>query len=133
MSETTTERARALRKSMTRAEIILWQHLRRLQTGHRFRRQHPIGPYFADFACFKAKLVVEVDGATHSEDSEMDDDRQRTAHLNRLGWTVIRVTNSDVYENLDGVMRHITDALRMSDHRCPLRPASRATSPNGGR
>ncbi len=102
---------------MTRAEIILWQHLRRLQTGHRFRRQHPVGPYFADFACFKAKLVVEVDGATHSEDHEMDHDRQRTAYLNRLGWTVIRVTNVDIYENMDGVMRHITDALRMSDHR----------------
>jgi very-short-patch-repair endonuclease len=98
--------ARQLRKRMTKAEVILWVHLRRIPDAH-FRKQHPIGQYIADFACVSAKLVVEVDGATHGSEEERDYDRTRDAYMHELGWTVIRVTNTDVYCNLDGVLRRV--------------------------
>jgi very-short-patch-repair endonuclease len=108
----TTHKARSLRQNMTKAEVILWTHLRRRALeGARFRRQHPIGPYIADFACASAKLVVEVDGATHSTAEELAYDSRRTTYLNSEGWSVVRVTNSDIYENIDGVWRTIAAQL----------------------
>lgn len=83
--------ARKLRSEMTRAEIVLWTRLRRGQLGARFRRQLPIGPYIADFACPAARLIVEVDGETHSTDEERAHDARRTAHLAGTGWRVLRV------------------------------------------
>jgi very-short-patch-repair endonuclease len=104
-----TAKARSLRQSMTKAEVYLWMHLRkRALGGARFRRQHPIGPYIADFACPAAKLVVEVDGATHATPQELAYDERRTKYLQQLGWTVLRVTNTDIYENMDGVWRTIS-------------------------
>lgn len=103
-----TAKARALRQNMTKAEVILWVNIRkRALNGARFRRQHPVGPYIADFACPAARLVVEVDGATHSTPDELAYDARRTKYLEHQGWTVIRVNNSDVYENMDGVWRLI--------------------------
>ena len=104
-------RAKQLRRTMTKAEVLLWAHLRRNAMGAKFRRQHPIGPYIADFACVERMLVVEVDGATHATPEERTHDRVRTALLNAQGWRVLRVQNSDVYENLDGVWRTIEAAL----------------------
>lgn len=93
---------------MTKAEVILWMHLRkRAVNGARFRRQHPVGPYIADFACPSEKLIVEVDGATHATPDELAYDARRTKYLEQQGWTVLRVNNSDVYENMDGVWRTI--------------------------
>ena len=113
----TVRRARALRNRMTRAEVILWQSLRRGQLyGHHFRRQVPVGPYIADFACAKAKLIVEVDGATHAEDHEIEYDARRTAFLKAQGWAICRVTNSEVYENLSGVLEGISIELRQAYH-----------------
>jgi very-short-patch-repair endonuclease len=97
---------------MTKAEVILWMTLRkRALQGARFRRQHPIGPYIADFACAAARLVVEVDGATHWTPAELAHDAQRTKFLEAQGWTVIRVSNTDVYNNIDGVWRAIAAQL----------------------
>ena len=63
-------RARALRRQQTEAEALLWRHLRSRQVlGLKFRRQHPIGPYFADFACIDIGLVIELDGGQHADDS----------------------------------------------------------------
>ena len=105
-------KARKLRQSMTKAEVILWTHLRRRALdGARFRRQHVIGPYIADFACCQAKLVVEVDGATHSTPEELAHDARRTKYLLSQGWKVLRVTNGDIYENMDGVWRTIAAQL----------------------
>ncbi|HVV34050.1 MAG TPA: DUF559 domain-containing protein [Vitreimonas sp.] len=99
-----TAKARTLRQNMTKAEVIHWVNLRkRALNGARFRRQHPIGPYIADFACPSAKLVVEVDGATHSIAEELAYDLRRTKYLEAEGWSVIRVSNTDVFENIDGV------------------------------
>jgi very-short-patch-repair endonuclease len=97
---------------MTKAEVILWVNLRkRSLSGARFRRQHPVGPYIADFACIGSKLIIEVDGATHSTPDELAYDAQRTKYLESEGWTVIRVTNTDIYENIDGVWRLIAAQL----------------------
>lgn len=107
-----TAKARSLRQNMTKAEVILWMHLRkRALNCARFRRQHPIGPYIADFACAAARLVVEVDGATHSTPEELAYDQRRTNYLQSKGWSVIRVSNTDIYENIDGVWLTIAAQL----------------------
>jgi very-short-patch-repair endonuclease len=68
----------------------------------RFRRQHPIGPYIADFACVAAKLVVEVDRLAHWTAEQLAHDAKRTRFLESKGWRVLRVSSGDVYGNLDG-------------------------------
>ena len=102
--------ARRLRREMTDAETILWSFIRRNATGWRFRRQHPIGPFIADFACVPARLVIEIDGATHGSARAGYDDA-RTAYLESAGWRVLRFNNTDVYRELDGVWRKIVEAL----------------------
>lgn len=120
-----TQKARALRQNMTKAEVILWIHLRkRAMNGARFRRQHPIGPYIADFTCPASKLVVEVDGATHSTPDELAYDARRTKYLEQQGWTVIRVSNTDIYENMDGVWRTISAQLAPPSRSARHLPAS---------
>ena len=110
----TIKRARQLRRAMTRAEVILWQHLRKRQlAGHRFRRQVPVGPYIADFACVECCLIVEVDGETHSRQGEVDHDTRRTAFLEAKGWHVHRVWNNDVYDNLEGVLDGVLHQVRI--------------------
>tara|TARA_R100000365_G_C2743910_1_gene72663 strand:- start:2474 stop:2785 length:312 start_codon:yes stop_codon:yes gene_type:complete len=100
---------------MTRAEVILWQSLRKRQlAGYRFRRQVPIGPYVTDFACLDPRLVIEVDGATHSEEDEVAYDERRTRFLQQKGWHVYRVWNTDIYENLGGVLDAILHQLRFA-------------------
>jgi very-short-patch-repair endonuclease len=79
--------------------------------GYKFVRQDPIGPYFADFVCREKKLVVEVDGATHSTDDEMARDARRTGVLVENGYRVVRVQNIDVFENPEGVLETILCAL----------------------
>jgi very-short-patch-repair endonuclease len=111
--------ARVLRKSLTRAEVILWSRLRRRNIeGLLFRRQHPIGPYIADSACMAAQLVVEVDGATHSTSAEIARDAQRDAYMIERGWRILRVLNDDVFHRLDEVMELIWNHAR------PPRPAA---------
>ncbi|MEO0786020.1 MAG: DUF559 domain-containing protein [Pseudomonadota bacterium] len=102
------QRAKTLRRNITDAEIMLWSRLQRKQLrGWQFRRQHPIGSYIVDFACPKLKLVIEVDGATHSEDREIAYDERRTRFLEKLGWSVHRIWNDDIYEDLDAVVNGI--------------------------
>ena len=105
-------RARTLRRRMTDAELILWSRLRARQLeGFRFRRQHPVAPYIADFACVAMKLIVEVDGGTHGTPDEIAHDRRRTRFLEAKGWTIVRCYNVDVYSNLGGVLIQIAEAL----------------------
>jgi very-short-patch-repair endonuclease len=102
-----------LRKQMTNAETILWSRLRRgALGGHRFRKQHPIGPYIADFACVAANLVVEVDGDTHGADAAVAYDRRRDAYMKEQGWRVLRVSNEDVFKRLDDVLDGIVCAAQ---------------------
>jgi very-short-patch-repair endonuclease len=105
-------RSRELRKEQTLAEDILWRELRGRRLGRwKFRRQHPIAHYIVDFVTLDGKLVIEVDGATHSTDREQARDALRTRDLEHLGFHLLRVTNTEVYENLDGVLETILHEL----------------------
>ncbi len=102
--------AKALRKASTPAEEVLWQRLRRDQLdGFRFRRQHPIATYIADFACAERKLVVELDGGIH--DDQANDDARRTEFLESVGWRVIRFSNEAVFSDLDAVLSRVRQEL----------------------
>ena len=104
--------ARELRDGSTSAERILWQRLRnRSLAGFKFVRQAPIGPYIADFLCRETKLVVEIDGATHSTDEEIASDNRRTRFLEEQGFCIIRFTNEAVFESSDGVLEAILARL----------------------
>ena len=101
-------RARTMRKHLTHAEAILWTRLRgRQHAGWRFRKQHPIGPYIADFVCIPARLVIEIAGETHGSAEQVRHDERRDAYLQERGWRVFRVTNADVYQRLDTVLEEI--------------------------
>jgi very-short-patch-repair endonuclease len=105
-------RSRALRNQQTAAEEILWRELRNRQLGRwKFRRQHPIARYIVDFVSLDGKLVVEVDGGTHSADKEQTRDAQRAREIERFGFHVLRVTNTDIYKNLNGVIDTILHEL----------------------
>lgn len=102
--------ARRLRKSMTDAEKKLWHYMRdRRLGGFKFRRQHPVDPYIADFACVEAGLIVELDGSQHIIRAAYD--KKRDIYLQQKGYRVLRFWNNDVYENLSGVMETILHAL----------------------
>jgi very-short-patch-repair endonuclease len=106
-------RARALRASQTSAEAKLWQALRNRKLARwKFRRQHPIDRYIVDFVTLDGKLIVEVDGVTHSEPSEIERDKARSEVLEACGFFIVRVSNTDVYENLEGVLELIESSLR---------------------
>jgi very-short-patch-repair endonuclease len=107
------EAARSLRKNMTDAEQMIWQCLRRKQVcGFRFRRQHPIDRFVLDFYCCEAKLAIELDGGQHNEPDARLRDKERTAHLQHYGIRVIRFWNTEVLENLEGVLEKIFYALK---------------------
>ena len=106
------KRSRALRSTATAAEAALWKRLRaRKLNGLKFVRQEPIGPYFADFACRECRLVVEIDGATHSTPEEVAGDARRTAFLAGEGWRVVRFGNVEVAGNMNGVLETILAVL----------------------
>jgi len=97
-----THRARALRQASTEAEWKLWTVLRNRQLGgFKFRRQVPIGRYFADFACLEGRLIVELDGSQHQDRVEYD--ARRTNELESCGFRVLRFDNYDVLTNPTGV------------------------------
>jgi very-short-patch-repair endonuclease len=104
-------RARTLRESATDAETLLWHHLRdRRLAGYKFRRQRPIGPFFADFACLEAKLVVELDGGQHAAATEYDAARSRA--MESEGFRVLRFWNNEVLSQTDAVREQILQALQ---------------------
>ena len=103
--------ARRLRKEMTSAEAMLWRSLRDRGIGTKFRRQVPIGPYVADFACVAARLIVELDGQPHDEPERRAHDEIRDAWLARQGWRVLRIPNEIVIGGGDIVIGRIKAAL----------------------
>jgi very-short-patch-repair endonuclease len=108
-------RARILRSSQTSAEFRLWQALRnRKMAEWKFRRQHPIDRFVGDFVTLDGKLVVEIDGVTHATAAASRRDEERTRILESLGFLVVRVSNTDVYDNIDGVLETIDRTLRPS-------------------
>jgi very-short-patch-repair endonuclease len=112
---------RRLRRQQTDAEARLWHHLRdRRLLGYKFRRQHRIGPYFADLVCIQAKLIVELDGSQHLSQRVYDD--IRTQRLQCAGYRVLRFWNDDVLLRVDDVLAAVTAALEAAPH-----PSLRAT------
>jgi very-short-patch-repair endonuclease len=104
--------ARRLRANGTRAEALLWRELRRLEIkGTHFRRQVPIGPYVADFACLASHLVIELDGSQHGDEPNKSRDVKRTHWLEFEGYRVVRFWNNDITQNLAGVLDAIYSAL----------------------
>lgn len=119
--------ARKLRRTMSLPEVMLWECLRggRAGSGVKFRRQHPIGPYIADFYCSAAKLVIEIDGEAHDRGGKPDHDQKRDAFLNENGYQVLRVSAAEVMKAPDEVASAIVARVAAPLHRCavPL-PAS---------
>ena len=105
------EFARHNRREMTQSETVLWQALRSEFRGIKFRRQHPIGDYIADFLCLTEKLVIEVDGAYHSEPQQQQEDQWRTEFLQDKGYKVIRFTNEEVDADVKNVISRIKEEL----------------------
>src|SRR3989338_7540879 len=102
---------RNLRNSLTQQEILLWSRMKGKGLGCNFRRQHSIGKYIVDFCCAERRLIVELDGSQHGEESAERYDRLRTEYLERLDYSVLRFWNSEVNVNLDGVLMTIQEAL----------------------
>ncbi|WP_066530381.1 endonuclease domain-containing protein [Erythrobacter sp. CCH5-A1] len=100
-----TVRARSLRREATGPERGLWAFLSKSQTGAKFSRQMPLGPFFADFLCRELSLVVELDGFSH--DCAPERDVRRDAWMAAHGFTVLRFTNDDVQGNVEGVVTAI--------------------------
>ena len=99
----------------TDAERILWEYLRREQTGHKFRRQQIIENYIADFACLESKLVIELDGDYHLTAEQIQQDQERTEKLSLLGYRVIRFKNEEVIDNPKIVIKQIKCILNTSN------------------
>jgi very-short-patch-repair endonuclease len=110
-----TSRARDLRQTQTFAENKLWQALRggRLD-GHKFRGQHPIGRYIADFACEKLMLVIELDGGVHDDDAQRLRDEHRHVEIEALGWSILRFRNEEVTVNPNRVLARISDHANLA-------------------
>jgi len=104
-------RAEILRKNPTHEEMLLWQFLKVNQLGVRFKRQHPIWLYIADFYCHELKLVIEVDGSIHKVKEVMEHDVIREEDIVSYGIKVIRFKNSDVRRNIEKVVTKITDVI----------------------
>ncbi|MEO1044845.1 MAG: DUF559 domain-containing protein [Pseudomonadota bacterium] len=130
-----TERAKHMRKNMSEPETRLWLELRAKRfKGIAFRRQKVIGNYIADFASNDPKIIVEVDGDTHVQQEDYDQERSR--YLSSQGYAVIRFTNSDVMNNLSGMLMQLEEAIsalktETSPLPSPLRGSS--LSPEGER
>jgi very-short-patch-repair endonuclease len=109
------ERARQLRSNSTNAERKLWRFFRALKSqGFHFRRQVPIDHLIVDFACYSARLVIEVDAGQHNTASGQRVDAARDAHLREQGFRILRFWNNDVIGNIEGVAREIQTALAVN-------------------
>ncbi len=117
------EKRRLLRNNLTRAEVILWSRLQRIQVlGHKFRRQFSVGSYVIDFYCPEMKLAIEIEGTSRFEDAVEKYDHHRQESIENLGISFLRFTNSDIYQNLDGVLQAIRDEIQK------IKPPSLASS-----
>jgi very-short-patch-repair endonuclease len=101
---------------LSEAEKTMWWQLRMKRMGTKFRREHPIGPYRADFACLELGIVIELDGGQHTTNEAQHYDARRDAYMKRLGWRVVRIWNLDWFQNPDGVLRVIDETIFQAQH-----------------
>ena len=121
MTRVNTEPARRVRRNQTDAERLLWFRLRdRRLEGLKFKRQVPIERFVVDFFCADAKLIVELDGGHHTQNSERDADRTRV--LEAMGYLVLRFWNHDVIRNMDGVLEDILSTINRDRSEPPPPP-----------
>ena len=125
------ERAQQLRMSENKAEQRVWSIIRANRlAGFKFRRQHVIGNYIADFVCLSARLVIEIDGDTHGSDEAQAHDAERSVEIERAGYRVIRFWNDYVLNDNDGgVAETILEALSYSPHSPTLSPEGEREMP----
>ena len=114
----TVSRARQLRRQASEPERRLLRALREAFPHLKWRRQVPLGPFYADILCFTERLVIEVDGDTHA--GRETQDAARTIFIQSEGYRVLRATNPDVTHNLDGVIRQISFSLREKGARAAM-------------
>jgi len=106
------EKAKSLRNNMTVAEKKLWKELNEKKIkGYRFKAQHPINKYIADFYCHKAKLVIEIDGDIHKNEDVIERDEGRTYELENFGLKVIRFSNKQILNNIEKVVTEIKNNI----------------------
>lgn len=103
------DNAKEMRSNQTEAESILWEAIRNKKNGYKFRRQHLIDRFIADFVCLEKRLIVEVDGKYHNDPDQRELDNQRTEILESLGYKIIRFTNDEVIVDFDNVLSTIKD------------------------
>ena len=104
--------ARTLRKNMTDVERLLWSRIRRKQLkDYQFYRQKIIGDYIVDFYCPKTRLIIELDGGQHYGEEEMRKTKKRDVYLNNVGLKILRFSDREVFENLNGVLERIYGEL----------------------
>ena len=103
----TVQRARCLRKTMSKPEVMLWRYLRGDPEGLRFRRQHAVGDFVLDFYCPRAKLAIEVDGIVHDMGDQLEFDMKRDALLAGMGIETVRIAAIDVLRDAAGVAERI--------------------------
>ena len=115
--------ARKLRREMTLPEVLLWQELRGGKTGRKFRRQHPVGPYIADFCSNAGRLIVEVDGEDHGRGDRPVRDALRDRFLEDNGYRVLRIAAADIMRDVEAV----TTAIQAH----AARPLHHSASPSG--
>jgi very-short-patch-repair endonuclease len=111
LRQRSTDTARKLRSEMSLPEVLLWRELRGERLGAKFRRQHPIGPYIADFYCSAANLVIEIDGFAHDCGDRPVRDAERDHWMAAKGITVVRVLATDVLRDMDSVLTRIGSIL----------------------
>jgi imidazole glycerol-phosphate synthase subunit HisF len=111
--------AKKLRNNVTEAESFLWQSINNKQLGVKFRRQHPISYFIADFYCHEAKLIIELDGSIHDLPEILNNDIERQKALEQLGIRVIRFKNAELYNNLNTVLNKINEAIQAKQFASP--------------
>jgi transcriptional regulator len=105
------ENAKKLRENLTKEEAKLWDHLKEKQLGVKFRIQHPISKFIADFYCHKLKLVIEIDRGIHNTKDNKEYDKNRDEEMKRFGLKIIRITNDDIIENIEQVLLTIKSEI----------------------
>jgi very-short-patch-repair endonuclease len=105
------QKARLLRKEGTLGEVLLWGAVRKKQLGCEFHRQVPVGSFILDFFCHEKMLAVEIDGSSHDDEKQMKRDARRQTLLEQRGIHVLRFTEHEIRDNLDGVVSTLLDWL----------------------
>ena len=113
--------ARYLRKNQTEQERKLWNLIKNKQFyNYKFLRQYVIGKYIVDFICREKKIIIEIDGGQHNENSTIDYDKERSIYLNSIGYTVIRFWNNEIDNNIEGVYSKLEQVFDIKNQHPPL-------------